>query len=98
MRDLETPSAELDRIVDDLRQVLDVLAVDRRIDVSGKPSSFTQRATSRFLAEPPLYWAMRSAFSGSTSWIESWTWSRPASASLPRRSRVSSTPAVMRFE
>src|SRR5262245_19119995 len=64
--------------------------------VSGKPSSRARCAASIFFEKdfvPP----MRSELTGSLSWIEIWTLSRPASFSASARLRVNGVPAGIRL-
>ena len=54
VRDLDAPGAHLDGEVDHARHVVDVLAVDRRVDGERQADLRTHFATSIFLAMPPL--------------------------------------------
>ena len=65
--------------------------------VSGKPSSRAARAAACFFSNERTP-AMRSFSSGSGLWIETWTWSSPASFSCAARSRVRRMPAVTSVE
>ena len=60
---------------------------------NAKPSSFTIAAAACFCFTE-LTPAIRSAISGSASWIEIWMCSRPASRSRSARARVSPRPEV----
>jgi hypothetical protein len=65
--------------------------------VSGKPSSRAARAAAIFFSNDRMP-AIRSFSSGSGDWIETWTWSSPASLSCAARSGVKRVPAVTSVE